>query len=70
MRGGRGGPYRKKVGHVVAEGAVVGVLHDGHELDGVVAEGFDAGEDVGGELVVGADFFFFGGHADVGFVDS
>ncbi len=55
---------------MVAEGTVVGVLHDGHELDGVVAEAGDAGEDVVGEFIEGADFAFFLGHADVGFVDA
>ena len=48
----------EEAGDVVAEGAVEGVLHDGHELDGVVAGGGDAGEDVAPEFVEGGDFGF------------
>lgn len=40
----------EKVGDLVAKGGVVGVLHDGHELDGIVAQLLDAGKDIGGEL--------------------
>jgi len=32
---------------------VIGMLHDSHELDGVVAEIFNSGKDVVGELGVG-----------------
>lgn len=34
---------------------VVGVFHDGHELDGVVAEALDTGEHASGELLIGSD---------------
>jgi hypothetical protein len=40
---------------LVAETGVVSVLHDGHELDHVVAQVFDAGQHVLGELLVGGD---------------
>ena len=59
-----------EVGDVIAEGAVVGVFHDAHELDGVVAGLNDAGEGVFAKFGVGADFGFFLCHADVGFVDE
>lgn len=55
---------------MVAEGAVVGVFLDGHELDDVVAGGGDAGEDGFRELAVGVDAGFLAAHADVGFVDA
>ena len=61
---------RIKIAHVIAEGAVVGVLLNGHELDGVVAQVGDARQDVFGELGEAADLSFFLGHADVGFVDA
>ena len=57
-----------EVAHVISEGAVVGVLHDGHELHGVVAEVGDARQHLFGELVVGPDFLLFLRHTDVGFV--
>lgn len=43
---------------------------DGHELEGVVAEFGDAGQDVFTKFVVGADAFAFGGDAEVCFVDE
>jgi hypothetical protein len=48
----------KEVGNLVTETGVVGVLHDGHELDGVVAQVSDAGEDVFGEFGVSGDTTF------------
>ena len=55
---------------MVAEGAVVGMLLDGHELDGVVAGLVDAGEDVVGEFSVGMGAGLLAGHAGVGLVDE
>ena len=55
---------------VIAEGAVVGVLLDGHELDGVVAVFGDAGKDVESEFLECADALLILGHADVGLVDE
>ena len=51
----------EEVGDVIAEGPVVRVLGDGHELDGIVAELSDAWEDVVTELLVGADAITLGG---------
>ena len=55
---------------LVAEGGVVGVLHHGHELDGVVTELLDARERVVREFLVGRYFGVRAGDADVRFVDA
>ena len=59
----------EEVGDLVAEGAVVGMLHNGHELDGVVARLLDSGQGVVGELAVGAHLTLLLGHTHVGLVD-
>ena len=33
----------KEIGYLITEAAVIGVLHDGHELNGIVAVGLDSG---------------------------
>ncbi len=55
---------------MVTEAAVIGVLGDSHQLNGIVAVGLDAGEHLLPELIVGMDAFFFTSHAHVGFVDQ
>ena len=70
VRGAAARGHRERRGHVVAEGAVVGVLGDGHQLDRVVARPGDPGEDAVGEVGVGGDVRVLGGHADVGLVDA
>ena len=60
----------EEVGDVVTEGPIVGVLGDGHHLDGVVAKASDTREDEGAEFLIGADAFALGGDAKVGFVDA
>lgn len=51
-------------GDLVAKRGIVGVLHDGHHLDAVVAELGDSREDIVPELDVAADFGFRGRDAD------
>ena len=68
--GAEAGGGGEEVGDVIAEGAIVGVFHDAHELDGVVAGLNDAGQGVLAKFGVGADFGFFLCHADVGFIDE
>ena len=58
-----------EVGDLVAEGAVVGMLHNGHQLDGVVTGFLDMGQGIVGELTVGTHLALFLGHTYVGFVD-
>ncbi len=57
-------------GDVVTEGAVVRMFLDGHDLDGVIACGVDAWENVACEFAVGVDAGFLTGHTDVCFVDE
>lgn len=40
----------KEAGDLVTKRGVVRVFHDGHQLNGVVSQLLDAGEDIGGEL--------------------
>ena len=58
-----------EVGDLVAEGAIVGMLHDSHELDGVVAGLLHMGQGDVSEFPVGANLALFLGHADMGLVD-
>lgn len=56
-------------GDLIPEAGVVGMLLHGHELDSVVPQVLDHGEDVARELGVGADALMRSGDADVGLVD-
>ena len=60
----------EEIRHLIAKGGVVGMLHDGHELDGVVPCLLHAVEDAVGKFAVGADGFVLLRHAHVGFVDE
>ncbi|VTR68605.1 hypothetical protein DESC_710101 [Desulfosarcina cetonica] len=60
----------EKAGHMVAERAVVRVLLNGHELDGVVPGLDDAWQDGIAELAPGADAFGLLGHAHMNLVDQ
>ena len=60
----------EKVAHVVAEGAVVRVLLDGHNLNGVVAVGMDTRQDAGAEFLVAANALFFLCHAYVALINQ
>ena len=53
---------------MIAEGAVVGVFHNTHELDSVVSSLNDAGQGLYAEFGVGANFGIFLCHANMGFV--
>merc|ERR1740128_216661 len=52
----RGGS--EETGYLVTKAAVVCVLHDGHQLDRVVAELRDSGQHVPCEFVIGVNFSF------------
>ena len=67
---GTEGAYSKEVGDVIAEGAVVGVLLQGHDLDGVVAQLADAGQHGHAEVQVAVHARLLAGHADVALVDA
>ena len=60
----------KEIGDLVAEGSIVGMLHDGHDLNGVVAQRLDPGQNVDPEFFVRAHLALFLSHADVALVDE
>ncbi len=55
---------------MVSEGAIVGVLLQGHDLDGVVAQLADARQHGHAEVQVAVHAWLLTGHADVAFVDA
>ena len=61
---------REERRHLVAEAGVVRVLHDGHELDGVVALLLDVRQHVLAEVVVRGDLALGRADAHVAFVDA
>jgi hypothetical protein len=54
----------EETGYLVPKRGIVGVFHDRHELDTVVPEAGDTGEDVVPEFDVGCAFRFRRGDAD------
>ena len=66
--GAESGGGGEEVGDVIAEGAVVGVFHNTHKLNGVVPGLNDAGQSMFTKFCVGANLRIFLRHADVGFV--
>ena len=61
---------REEIGDMVAKRAVIRMLGDGHELDGVVAVRLDARQDVLGEFLVGTYPFGLLRHAHVRLVNQ
>lgn len=59
---------REEAVDLVAKACIVGMLHDGHQLDDVVSQVLNPGEVVLRKLLVCSDFGFGGGNADMGFV--
>ncbi len=70
IRGAEAGTQGKEIGHLIAEGAVIGMLLQSHDLDGVVAEFLNARKDIPAEFLEGAHFLLFSCHADVALVDE
>ena len=60
----------EEVGHVVAETAIVGMLLDGHDLDGIVSGPHHTRQHSGAEFFVRAHALCVLGHANVAFVDE
>lgn len=60
---------RKEAGDLVTKGGVVGVLHYGHNLDGVVALANNSRNHVVSEVSVAADLIFLGCDTNVALVD-
>lgn len=46
------------------------MLHDGHELNGVVSQILDSGEDVSGKLLIRADTRLRSGNPDMSFINT
>ena len=46
------------------------MLHDGHELDGIVPQILHVGQHVVGKLPIGGDAVILAGHADMGLIDQ
>ena len=63
------GAQGEEIGHLVAEGTVVGMLLQGHDLEGVVAEFLHLRKDGGAEVLERGDLLLLGRHADVAFID-
>ena len=63
------GTQCEEIAHLIAERAVIGVLLQGHDLDGVVAQFLDAGQDILTELFERAHLLLFCRHADMAFVN-
>ena len=59
-----------EIGDLIAEGAIVGMLHDGHDLQGVITEITHAGQDPLAELIEGADRLALLCHTDVALIDQ
>ena len=60
----------EEIGHVVSEGAVIGVLLYCHDLHAVIAQFGDTRQYIASELLVGIHFLLLGGHTDVALVDE
>ena len=69
LRRAKTGAEGKEVGHLVAEGAVIRMLLQGHNLDGVIAKLLDAGKDFRAEFFKRTNFFLLRGHADMALID-
>ena len=66
----KGATYSKEVGDMVSKRAVVGVLLQGHDLDGVVPQLADARQHGHAEVQVAVHAWLLTGHADVALVDA
>ena len=59
----------KEIGNLVSEASVIRMLHNGHQLNGVVAGFFDMGKDNISKLAVRTDLAFLLGHAHMSFIN-
>lgn len=60
----------EEIADMVAEGTIIWVLQDGHQLDHVVALGFDNGQHNVFEMFVSVDLRWDTAHPDVALVDA
>lgn len=65
-----GAADRKEVGDMVAEGAIVGMLLQGHDLDGIVPQLANAWQHGHPEVQVAVHARLLAGHPNVGLIDA
>ena len=59
----------EEAGHLITKGTVIRMLHNGHQLHGIVACFLDSGQGVIRKLPVGADVTVLLSHTHMGFVN-
>ena len=64
------GAQRIEIGHLVAEGTIVRVLLQSHDLDRVVTELLDLRQDIPAEILERGHAFLLRAHADMAFIDQ
>ena len=62
--------WREEIGHMIAERTVVRVFLYGHQLQYVVSQSGDAGQNVPGKFLPGTHMAVLGSHSRMGFVDQ
>ena len=70
LRGAEAGTGGKEIRHLIAEGGVIGMLLDGHDLQCAVSKRGHPGQDVFLKFPVSSHFSRLLGHADVTFIDE
>ena len=60
----------KEIGHVVSEAPVIGMLLNGHDLDGIVTEFANSGQHLFSELEIAVHFGLLTRHPHVTLVDA
>lgn len=59
-----------KTSDLISETGVVGMLHDGHQLNGIVPLAHNTRQHIFGEIIVRSHLEFLGGDAHMAFVNS
>ncbi len=70
LRGTKTRAEGKEIAHLIAEGTVIRMLLQGHDLQGIVAQFFYTRKDIPAEFLKGAHFFLLRRHANVALVDE
>lgn len=59
----------KEACDLITKTSIIGMFHDGHQLDGIVALLFDPWQNFCSEVIIGGDLFFWRADANVALVD-
>ena len=70
FRGAKARRGREETAHMIAKGAVIRVLLDGHDLDGVIPVAGHARQHFETKFLVGSGLLFLRGHANMALVDE